>query len=666
MIRIIPIFFLALLFSQPMDAQGWVWGRGSVGNNVTSWPVATDPSGNVFVAGVASGAVSFDNFGLPFTDSGNMCVVAKYDQYGDFLWSRSTQTGANAFLTNITTDLNGNCYLLGWIMDSSLQIGTLTIHNTAYPNSQYFIAKFNSSGDVIWTNNGGGRNGTDTAPAVTFSSAYAAGMQGLGAVATDAGGNLYVTTCFNLPKVTVGTDTFTNKNATATSDDILLVKYDAMGNIVWAKSAGGDGSDIPFGLTVTPAGDIYIAGMFNSDSITFGPSIVNDTSAGLQQWNGFIARYSVAGNPVWASGSNGAGNVFASGVTSDASNNVYITGGTSDNVISFGGTTITDPTPGIPILYLIKYDSSNTINWYKTIGSPTGGAAWGYGIAMSPTGYVWVGGALSNEVSINGQILDTPGKSIDPVFIAGFDSYGNYIASGALQSGSTHQAGIACDPFGAVYLCSDYKYPCAPFIIANDVLANVPQNESWLYLAKYNFEGGGSGSGGSSPSTIYVRTDTAMCSIDNIILNAPPGYTLYSWNDGSSDTILPVTAGGTYWVKGLGNTNVAIIDTIVVTADSSLCNCNVILPNAFTPNGDGRNDTYGPVFASGCAISKYAFSIYNRWGQRVFYTENPYAQWDGTFNGAAADMDVYMFYLIYQPNPNYPQHVKKGDVTLIR
>ena len=364
MIRIIVIFFFGLFFSLPIYAQEWVWGRGSIGNNIASWPVATDPSGNVFVAGVSSGAVSFDNNSLPFTDSGNVCVVAKYDGSGDFLWARSTQTGANAFLINITTDMTGNCYLLGWMMDSSLQIGTFTVYNSVYPNSQYFVAKYDPEGDVIWVTNGGGRYGTDTAPAVTFNSAYAAKMLGLGSITTDVNGNIYVTTCFNLPKVTVGTDTLTNKNASGTTDDILLVKYDTSGNLVWVKSTGGAGTDIPFGLTVTPAGDIYIAGMFNSDTITFGPSIITDTSTGLQQWNAFIARYNAAGNPVWGNSSGGTGMVYAAGLASDANNNVYLTGGTADNMISFSGVDIIDPYPGNPVLYLVKFNAANNIGWF--------------------------------------------------------------------------------------------------------------------------------------------------------------------------------------------------------------------------------------------------------------------------------------------------------------
>ena len=238
MVRITAIFLFCLFLNVSGYAQGydWVWGRGSIGNNVTSWPVATDTLGNVFAAGVAKGAVSFDGYTLSFTESGNMCVLAKYDGLGNFLWSRSTQNGANAFLINITTDRQGNCYMLGWMLDSSMIVGAFTLHNTVYPSAQYFIAKFDPAGNVTWAKNGGGRYGV-TPPQVILDSAYTAKMLGIGGIATDTIGNVYVTTSFNLSTIIVGTTTLTNKAPYDATDDILLVKYDTSGNVVWSKSS---------------------------------------------------------------------------------------------------------------------------------------------------------------------------------------------------------------------------------------------------------------------------------------------------------------------------------------------------------------------------------------------------------------------------------------------
>lgn len=122
---------------------------------------------------------------------------------------------------------------------------------------------------------------------------------------------------------------------------------------------------------------------------------------------------------------------------------------------------------------------------------------------------------------------------------------------------------------------------------------------------------------------------------------------------------------GVYWVTGIGNGH-CLYDTIIVKADPSLCDCEPFLPDAFTPDEDGMNDQYAPIFRRDCYISNYSFFIYNRWGQQVFSSTQPSQKWNGTFKGAPANVDVYMYYLKYSTNPNYPEHVRKGDITLIR
>jgi len=662
MIRTTFILLSILLLSTSISAQGWDWGKGSMGNNITSWPVAADTKGNVFAAGVSSGLVSFDNYLPSFTSAENQIVITKYDDWGNFLWSRNIPIKDNSSVINIATDTFGHCYLLGWMADSSLEIGPFTLYNSIYPQTQYFIVKYDEEGNVLWAKNDGGRSVAGSIPPIVLDSTSTVKLLGLGTISSDNTGNIYVATGFNLPSVNIGSYTLTNKNTSGTTDDIDLAKYDGSGNVIWAKSSGGTGEDIPCGLTITPAGSVYIAGLFNSDSVVFGSSVIKDTSTQPQKWNAFIGRYNALGNPVWGEGSGGLGKVYASGIASDVNNNVYITGGTDEDSIRFGNLKIVDTNSFAPVLYVVKFDSFNNAIWYRTIGSPTGSAAWGYGAAMSFGLDLWVSGAFKDEISINGNLLDTPAASLDPVFIASFDTAGEYVGSAALQSGSSQQQGIACDWWGGVYLCADYKYPCSPFIIAGDVLANVSFEEHWQYLAKY-------GAGGSGPVggmvIKYDSFDVSMCPYDSVNLLAPPGYAIYHWNNGSSDTSMMATTAGIYWLTGIGN-NIMLIDTFKVKTDTGLCNCNAFLPTAFTPNGDGKNDTYAPLFESDCLITHYAFSIYNRWGQRVFYSEDPYAKWDGKYKGIDADLDVYMFYLKYTTNPSYPEHVRKGDLTLVR
>ena len=90
--------------------------------------------------------------------------------------------------------------------------------------------------------------------------------------------------------------------------------------------------------------------------------------------------------------------------------------------------------------------------------------------------------------------------------------------------------------------------------------------------------------------------------------------------------------------------------------------CIVSFPTAFTPNGDGHNDYYRPIFAGYHKF--HVFRITNRYGQTVFESADTYPQWDGTFNGVKQDMDVFYYYLRYDCGGATIE--KKGDLTLIR
>ncbi len=88
----------------------------------------------------------------------------------------------------------------------------------------------------------------------------------------------------------------------------------------------------------------------------------------------------------------------------------------------------------------------------------------------------------------------------------------------------------------------------------------------------------------------------------------------------------------------------------------------IFVPTAFTPNNDGRNDL---LFVRGNPISTMYFAIFNRWGQRVFESEDPGIGWDGTYEGKALPPDVYGYYLEVECT-NGETFFKKGDVSILR
>ena len=152
------LLFLTLARNAPISAQGWQWGRICSGAGLDAWSTATDPSGNVFVAGINTNAnqpVTFGTVAVPDAGLGSyQCVFAKYDGNGNLLWANATQNG-NTNLISITTDPSGNLLVFGAFVSATVQIGHFTLTNPLPPDPQYFLAKIDPGGNVLWAVNGG-------------------------------------------------------------------------------------------------------------------------------------------------------------------------------------------------------------------------------------------------------------------------------------------------------------------------------------------------------------------------------------------------------------------------------------------------------------------------------------------------------------------------------
>ena len=100
----------------------------------------------------------------------------------------------------------------------------------------------------------------------------------------------------------------------------------------------------------------------------------------------------------------------------------------------------------------------------------------------------------------------------------------------------------------------------------------------------------------------------------------------------------------------------------VVVLDLECRDPFIFIPKGFTPDGDGLNDQ---LFVRGNAIDELYLAIFNRWGEKVFETDNKEIGWDGTFNGKALSSDVYGYYLEVSCF-NGQEYFKKGNITLLR
>ncbi len=160
-----------------------------------------------------------------------------------------------------------------------------------------------------------------------------------------------------------------------------------------------------------------------------------------------------------------------------------------------------------------------------------------------------------------------------------------------------------------------------------------------------------------------IGNDTVICTGDNLVLKS--GWATTSWSTGLVAYSIAVDTPGIYFAAVRDTClDITYRDTIVVS--DKFCPdryCNLFLPSAFSPNGDGINDLFRPI-AYG-AIAGYLMNIYNRWGEMIYQVRSESKGWDGTHNGIIVDGGVYYYRCSYDCLLK-GNAILKGEVTLIR
>jgi gliding motility-associated-like protein len=163
--------------------------------------------------------------------------------------------------------------------------------------------------------------------------------------------------------------------------------------------------------------------------------------------------------------------------------------------------------------------------------------------------------------------------------------------------------------------------------------------------------------------TIYSSQSTGI----HVTHVAGASY-LWSPPNGLSSTTVPdptasPTVTTTYIIAIQDVYGCVIFDTVTIYVLEVNCDEHgIYVPNAFTPNGDNNNDV---LYVRSNVISKIYFTIYDRWGEMVFETNDINKGWDGTFRGKQCDPGVFVYYLEVTCIDDQ-KNLRKGNITLIR
>jgi hypothetical protein len=456
--------------------------------------IAADLSGNVFVVGYYTAAVTLFNTGgttgatLPITGAQSV-FVAKYTSAGTVTWAAQIGATSGVTITGIITDSSGNAIATGTYYSA------VTLYNTGGAvgatlaftgGGDVFIAKYSSAGSVLW------------ATRITGTSTSSDSGQG---IAADPSGNVFVigyysaaVTLFNTGGTTGATLPF------AGSSDTYVAKYSSAGTVLWAAQiASTTGSDIGFGIAADLSGNVFVIGYYGAALTLYNTS---GTSGATLPFTGgldvFVAKYSSAGAVLWAAqitGTTTSSSDQGKAIATDSSGNVFITGEYAAALALYntnGTTGATLPNAGTRDCFIAKYSSGGAVLWAARITST--GIDIGNGIATDSSGNVLVTGycsaatTLYNTGGTIGATLAAPTQN--QCFIAKYSSVG--AVTWAARAGGTNGigTGITVDPSGNVLVTGYYAGGMTLYDSSGVSNATLPFTGSVdAFLAKYSPNG---------------------------------------------------------------------------------------------------------------------------------------------------------------------------------
>ncbi|MDJ1483755.1 SBBP repeat-containing protein [Cytophagaceae bacterium YF14B1] len=428
---------VAILFFQSLvgSGQDFIWTKqaGGTGDDL-GIEIAVDDLGNSYVTGQIQGSTMFGTTNL-VSAGGNDIFIAKYDPSGNVLWAIRAGGTSNDDVRGMNIDKNGNCVITGSFRGSA-KFGTTTI--TAYNDSwsDMFLAKIDPNGNFLWAKNAA----TDPE------------NQGGYGLEIDKDGSIYVSGVF-----TASASFSSIKLISQGGSDIFLAKFDATGNIIWVKGAGGNGGvgyELGRDVALDVNGNCYLTGGFQNTA-KFGTSITLTSAGGTNDI--FLAKYDSNGNVLWAKRAGGNGGDIGQSLTTDISGNVFLTGRFS-NTSNFGGINLTSL--GSFDGFIAKYTPDGSVTWAQKVGSPN--ADFGQGIVVDAGGNCFIAGQYSGNTILNCATISNKGQG--DMYVAKYDPDGNILwAQNA--GGTADDAGysLGIDKTGNCYITGSFASSPATF-----------------------------------------------------------------------------------------------------------------------------------------------------------------------------------------------------------
>ncbi|MEP7237892.1 MAG: gliding motility-associated C-terminal domain-containing protein [Ferruginibacter sp.] len=641
--------------------------------------IILDKSGNIFINGYFENTADFDpgtgTFNL--TSAGSTDIfVCKLTNSGNLIWAKSIGGPLSDVAYDIGLDDQNNVYSTGFYWATvDFDPGPATFNLSSDALGDGYALKLNANGDFITA----ARMGGDSRVRCI-------------SLKLDKANHIYITGHFDGSAdfdPGTGTQLLTSP---VDDDDIFVAKYDLNFNLVWVKQIGGPSFQKVFDIDADAADNIYITGHYNGTA-DFDPGPADHSLTATGDPDVFVLKLNPAGEFVWVA--QATGSFFGSGYSLkvDRSNNIYV-GGTFEGTKDFdaGPDEVKRTSAGQSEIFVYKLRQCPDAALAQTLNVT---ACTSYKLnnkTYDSTGTYTT--FVLNAMGCDSIIITlnlTISRALNNV-TANICQGEFYLAGGKQQS----QSGIYYDTLKTAAGCdsvviTDLTVRAKPKPIlgadrnicaGQNIILNPGSFDTYLWqdlttASQYSV---------SAPGTYTVTVTnqfncktTAKVIIRNIIplpanflpsnqelcagnvlkLNIP-GYKSYVWNTGATNATIEIRTGGNYYLTVTNFDNCVGTDYLTIQE----VNCIPIgIPNAFTPNNDGKNDYFKPTI--NIEIQDYQLRVYNRVGQLVYQTKTYGEGWDGRFKNQQIDPGNYIYQVSFS-NAEGKQFKYSGNILLIR
>ncbi len=559
-----------------------MWAK-KIGNTASEYvgSIKLDANGNIYISGITQGVTDLDPGAGTFTISGSTSsgsgFLVKLDNSGNFLWGKgligSTPTAYTRF-NSIDVDAAGTLYATGTfdgITDFDLGPGTFTMQSSSY---DIFVLKLDVAGGFLWAKKVGGVS-SDEGKSIKI----------------DASGNPVITGYFigNTIDFDPGPSTSTLSSIGATPD-VFILRLNASGNFIMAKSFGGPGSDLGYHITLDAASNIIVSGAFNGTNFDCdpGPGTYTFSSNGLDDV--FCCKFDQSGNFIWGNKYGGNSDDSSNGLTTDSSNDVYLIGAFSNTIdIDPGPLTQNISSNGNYDIYITRVSSlTGNLVWGRTIGGI--GVDIPHHIYVSSTNDVISSGSFESGSSID---FNTEAGTFTMTSAGSGDGYLHKMSQCLIPSppNNTNSNITVCSPNNSINLTASgtgtltwYNLPIGGTLLTTGNSYNTPT----LAIGTHSYYVQATNSCTTSLSrtaiivtvaltpTISVSSSNSLICIGQTATLSAGGATSYTWNTAAMSPVVAIspTVTTTYTVTGTninGCSNMATI-TQSVSACTGLNN----------------------------------------------------------------------------------------------